>query len=91
MMKYKIGDLVVIKKINPIRPSWQHRSRVINCYPSLVSRFCQARQSLKDTWGIIIAADFGLYNKDDGYVWYSQVDAKEYHFYEDEVAGGIIE
>jgi hypothetical protein len=74
-MKYQVGDLVFVKDVNSEAFHWNH---------------------LIHTFGIITVAEKyndifkGLSEKDNSYVWYSQVDNKEYHFYEDEVTGEIV-
>ena len=54
------------------------------------------RPRLQNTYGIITATEKHTdifekdsTEKDNGYIWYSQVDGKEYHFYEDEVDGEV--
>lgn len=52
---------------------------------------------LKNTYGIIVDSQHHnhifikpTHSEDNGYIWYSQVDGKEYYFYEDEVTGDIV-
>ena len=81
-MKYKVGDLVLLKDIySRFRP----RPRP---HPHL---------RLNNTFGIITEVEkhtdlFGndSTENDNGYIWYSQVDGKEYYFYQDEVDGEVI-
>lgn len=89
-MKYKVGDLVLVKDIRPrprppLRLLLHPRLRLL---PHL---------RLKNTFGIITEVEkhTDLFEKsstenDNGYIWYSQVDNKEYYFYEDEVDCEVI-
>jgi hypothetical protein len=80
-MKYKVGDLIVIKDMYPLLlPRLRQR---------LVLRL-HIRLHLKNTLGIITEVEESSTEKDNGYIWYSQVDGKEYHFYQDEVDGEVI-
>ena len=89
-MKYQVGDLVLLKKYD-YKPRQQWLKR----------RQPQARRrlpfELENTFGIIIKIEkhSDIFEKDstevdNAYMWFSQVNAKEYHFYEDEVIGEII-
>jgi hypothetical protein len=77
-MKYKVGDLVLLKDIRlPLR--------------------LRVRPHLHNTLGIITEVEKhsnifekDLSESDNGYIWYSQVDNKEYYFYQDEVDGEVI-
>ncbi len=96
-MKYKVGDAVIIKNISPhprppLRPSRGLRPRP---RPRLLPRLLPR---LQNTLGIITEVEkhTDIFEKhstenDNGYIWYSQVDGSEYHFYEDEVEGEIVE
>jgi hypothetical protein len=74
-MKYKVGDLVLVKDIL-LRP-------IIHPRPRLPLR-------LKNTLGIITEVEKHSIENDNAYIWYSQVDGKECYFYEDEVDGEVI-
>ena len=81
-MKYQVGDLILIKNL-------RHRPR-LRLHPRL-------RPRLNNTYGIITATEkhTDIFEKDstendNGYIWYSQVDQKEYYFYEDEVEGEVV-
>ena len=83
-MKYQVGDLVLVKNIDP-HPRLPPRPR-----PRL-------RLHLNNTYGIITEVEKhteifkeNSTENDNGYIWHSQVDGKEYHFYEDEVTGEIV-
>ena len=83
-MKYQVGDLILIKNLRP-RPRLRPRLRLL------------PHPRLNNTYGIITATEkhTDIFEKDstendNGYIWYSQVDQKEYHFYEDEVEGEVI-
>jgi hypothetical protein len=88
-MKYEVGDLVFIKECK-----YKSRFRLTSDFrlraPSLdIQRY----PHLKNTYGIIIETinhqDIWRGNKstqdDNIYLWYSQVDAKTYHFCENEL------
>jgi hypothetical protein len=81
-MKYKVGDLIVIKDIR-LRPRPRPRPRL--------------HPRLQNTLGIITEVEKhnDIFEKDstendNSYVWYSQVDGREYYFYQDEVDGEVI-
>ena len=88
IMKYNVGDLIFIKNIDPRlrlrrRPCSRPRPRL--------------HPFLQNTYGIITATEkhTDIFEKDstennNGYVWFSQVEQSEYHFYEDEVEGEVI-
>ena len=84
-MKYSVGDLVLIKDDNSNSFHWNHPGQPLLVHSHLIG-----------TFGIITVAEKynhifkGPSEKDNSYVWYSQVDGKEYHFYEDELTGEII-
>ena len=85
-MKYQVGDLVLIKNLR-LHPRLRPRP-LLHLHPRL---------RLNNTYGIITATEkhTDIFEKDstendNGYIWYSQVDQKEYHFYEDEVEGEVI-
>lgn len=87
-MKYQVGDLVLVKNIHPLlRPPLRPRPRP-RLHPHL---------RLQDTYGIITEVEkhteifeSDSTENDNGYIWHSQVDGKEYHFYEDEVTGEVV-
>jgi hypothetical protein len=83
-MKYQVGDILLIKDIRP-RPRLRRRLRP---RPHLL---------LHNTIGIITEVEkhSDIFEKDstpddNGYIWYSQVDGREYYFYQDEVAGEVL-
>ena len=95
-MKYKVGDLVLVKKCyyEPrlhLHPH-PHPRRLRRLRPRL-----RLHPRLHNTIGIITEVEkhTDLFEKsstenDNGYVWYSQVDGKEYYFYQDEVECELI-
>ena len=54
-------------------------------YPLLLPR-----PRLKNTFGIITKVEKHSRENINIYAWYSQVDGKEYHFYQDEFDGEVI-
>ena len=89
-MKYKVGDLLLIKDIRlRFRPHRRARPRL---------RFpLRLDARLHNTIGIITEVEkhsdifeSGSNENDNGYIWYSQVDGREYYFFEDEVAGEVL-
>ena len=91
-MKYNVGDLLLVKiceyKNRPLlRPQLylcQHpRLRV---FPELFNSYGIVTEAIKhsDAWE-------GSSEKDNSYVWYSQIDGKEYYFFEDELTGEVVE
>jgi hypothetical protein len=91
-MKYQVGDLLLVKEIPP-RPRLRVPPR-----PRLHLRLhLLLHPRLNNTFGIITAVEKhgDIFQKDstendNGYIWYSQVDNKEYYFYEDEVIGEVV-
>ena len=97
-MKYQVGDLILIKNISPLlllRPHLRLRPRPL---PRLRLRpHPRLRLRFQNTYGIITAFEKHTdifekdsTEKDNGYVWFSQVEQKEYYFYEDELDGEVI-
>jgi hypothetical protein len=81
-MKYQIGDLVLVKDCE-YKPHLHLRLR--------------PRPVLFDSYGIITKAinhsdawEGETTSNDNIYVWFSQVDCKEYFFFQDEVTGEVI-
>lgn len=88
-MKYQVGDLILLK----------HCEFKIRCRAIFSPIFNPRRPlpKLFHSYGIITQAfnhnDFwkGETTSDDNvYVWYSQIDSREYNFCEDEVTGEVI-
>jgi len=89
-MKFNVGDLVFIKDIL-VRPRLHPR-----LHP-LLRPLLRRHLRLKNTFGIITEVEkhTDLFENDstendNGYFWCSQVDGKEYYFYQDEVDGEVI-
>jgi hypothetical protein len=83
-MKYQVGDILFIKK-------YEYKLRPHLCL------HLRLRPLVQNTFGIItkVKKHTDLYEKgstenDNGYIWYSQVDGREYYFYQDEVDGEVI-
>jgi hypothetical protein len=87
-MKYQVGDLVLVKdcKYKPRLHLRHHLLPRLRLRPALFNSFGIVIRAIKhsDTWRGDSTGDNNVY------VWYSQVDSKEYSFYEDEVDGEII-
>ena len=88
-MKYKVGDLIIVKKCEykpHLRPRLRPRPRPhLHLLPRLHLR-------LLNTLGIITEVEkhSDIFEKDstendNGYIWYSQIDGREYYFFENEV------
>ena len=96
-MKFQVGDLVLLKhceyKYRPrphplLRPVFLLR---LHLHPRL-------RLQLFNSYGIVTQAikhsdawEGDSTNGDNVYVWFSQVDGREYCFYENEVTGEVVE
>ena len=89
MMKYSVGDLLLVKYC-------EFKPRL---HPDLLPDLRQwPRLELYNSFGIVTEAikhsdawEGGSTSDDDNvYIWYSQIDGKEYYFCEDEVTGEII-
>jgi hypothetical protein len=99
-MKYKVGDLILIKNIDPHLGVPPHRRPRLHLHLRLRPRLRlhpRLHPFLQNTYGIITATEkhTDIFEKDstennNGYVWFSQVDQSEYHFYEDEVEGEVV-
>ena len=89
-MKYSVGDLLLVKnceyKPHPLlrlRP----RPRLYYCR-EMFNSFGIVTEAIKhsDAWQGETTSD-----DDNVYVWFSQIDGKEYFFCEDEVTGEVVE
>ena len=85
-MKYQIGDLLLVKFC-----AFKSRPRL---HPRPLLRLLPR---LNNTYGVITAVEkhteifeSDSTENDNGYIWYSQVDGKEYYFYEDDVEGEVV-
>ena len=83
-MKYQVGDLILLKDICLRHPLHLRSHYILD-------------PKLRNTLGIIVTVEkhtdifeCGSKENDNGYIWYSQTDQKEYHFYQDEVDGEVI-
>jgi hypothetical protein len=95
-MKYQVGDLVLLKGI-----VLQPRAMVVHHirYASKLSIRLHPRLLLRlnNTYGVITKVEkhSDIFKKrstekDNGYSLFSQIEQKEYYFYEDEVEGEVI-
>ena len=98
-MKYSVGDLLLVEHCEykyrscpHLRPRPRPRLRLhLHLRPPL-------RPELFNSYGIVTEAikhsdawEGESTNSDNVYVWFSQIDGKEYYFYEDEVIGEVVE
>ena len=89
-MKFNVGDLVRFNEFSPRhRPHLHFR---LHLRPPL-----HPHLHLINTYGIIMRTEKhneifkkGSTDDDNGYVWLSQIDQKEYYFYEDEATSTNI-
>jgi hypothetical protein len=85
-MKYQVGDLVLVK-------ACEFKLRFA---PKYLRPHLHRRPELSNSFGIITQVfnhnDFwkGSTSDDNVYIWFSQLDAKEYNFCENEVTGEVI-
>ena len=87
-MKYNVGDLVFIKDFNSSSFHWNHPGQPLQGHSHLIGTF--GIITVAEKYNHIFKGFKGSSEKDNSYVWYSQVDGKEYHFYEEELTGEII-
>ena len=88
VMKYNVGDVLFMKK-------FEYKGRF---HPLPRPRpLPHPLPCLQNTFGIITEVEKhtdifekGSTENDNGYIWYSQIDGKEYYFYEDEVEGEVV-
>jgi hypothetical protein len=86
-MKHNVGDLLLVKKCEyKPRPSLLLRLRPLPrlmYYPELCNSFGIVTEAIKhsDAWKGETTSD------DNIYIWFSQIDGKEYYFCEYEVTG----
>ena len=95
-MKYNVGDLLLVKHCE-----YKYRS-CLRTRPCLRLRSClrlcdYLRHELYNSYGIVTEAikhsdlwEGESTSHNNVYIWFSQIDGKEYYFYEDEVTGEII-
>ena len=86
-MKYSVGDLVLVKHCE-YKPRWGLRLRFrFRPHPELFNSYGIVTEAIKhsDAW------EGESTNGDNVYVWFSQIDGKEYYFYENEVTGEVVE
>ena len=92
-MKYSVGDLLLVKFCE-FKPRSCLRPRLLPHLP-LPPR---PRHKLFNSYGIVTEAikHFDAWegestSDDNVYVWFSQVDGKEYFFYENEITVEVVE
>ena len=91
-MKYNVGDLLLVKEC--IYKPRLHRLRLrlhphlhLRLHPELFNSYGIVTEATKhsDAWQDETTSD------DNIYIWFSQIDGKEYYFYENEVTGEVVE
>jgi hypothetical protein len=88
--KYQVGDVLLVKKC-------EYKSRLLP-HPRLPPRLrLRPHLRLKNTVGIITEVEkhsdifeSGSTESDNGYIWLSQIDGKEYHFFENEIECEVL-
>ena len=87
-MKYQVGDILFIKKCECKPRPRPHLRALLHLRPLL---------HLHNTVGIITEVHkhsdvfrSGSTEDDNGYIWLSQVDAREYFFYENEMECEVL-
>ena len=86
-MKYNVGDLLLVKNCE-YKPRIRPRLRLCDyLHHELHNSYGIVTQAVKhsDAWEGESA------NDNNTYAWFSQIDDKEYYFYEDEVIGEVVE
>ena len=91
-MKYSVGDLLLVK-ICDYKPHPRPRRIPLHLHLRL-----RLRREMFNSYGIVTEAikhsdawEGQSTNNDNVYVWYSQIDGKEYYFFENEVTGEVVE
>ena len=94
-MKYNVGDLLLVKFCE-FKPRISRTPRPV-ILPYFYFRLCRAA-GLFNSYGIVtqviksIDAWEGESTSDDNvYIWFSQVDGKEYCFCENQITGEVVE
>ena len=103
-MKYNVGDLLLVKHYEYKLRSCLHPRLRLLLHPRLrlllhplLHLHLRLRPELFNSYGIVTQTikhsdvwEGESTNGDNTYVWFSQLDGKEYYFCEDEVTGEII-
>ena len=91
-MKYKVGDLLLIKDFEFKCRHHPRPRRLELPLPHLPRHPLPSNRRLINSFGIITKVEKhsdifekGSTKNDNCYVWFSQADSKEYYFYENEV------
>jgi hypothetical protein len=91
-MKYNVGDLLLVKfcefKPRHLRPDLRPRLHPrLRLRPELFNSYGIVTEAIKhsDAWEGESTSD------DNFYVWYSQIDSKEYYFFENEITVEVVE
>ena len=94
-MKYKVGDLLLVKKC-----IYKPRLRLHPCprFDLCPHLHLHLRLELFNSYGIITEAikhsdawEGQSTNRDNVYIWFSQIDGKQYFFCENEVTVEVVE
>ena len=91
-MKYQVGDVLFVKNCE-----WKPRLHLHLRLPLHLHLHLPFHPYLHNTVGIITKVEkhsdifeSGSTENDNGYILLSQVDAREYHFYEDEIECEVL-
>jgi hypothetical protein len=91
-MKYQVGDLLLIKHCEyKLRPRLRPRPVILPYFRlyyrrEMFNSFGIVTEAIKhsDAWEGETTSDENVY------IWFSQIDGKEYYFCEDEIAGEVV-
>jgi hypothetical protein len=83
-VKYKASDILLVKDINIFPRLRPHPHLRLHPRPHNTIGIITEVEKHSDIF------ESGSNENDNGYIWYSQVDGREYYFFENEVVGEVI-
>ena len=85
-MKYNVGDLLLVKHCEYKPRPHRHPRLRLRAHPELFNSYGIVTEVIKhiDVWEGQSTSD------DNVYIWFSQVDGKEYYFFENEITGEVV-
>ena len=91
-MKYQVGDILFVKKCEwKYRPLPRLRPRLLLLLrPPLHPRLHNTVGIITEVYKHIDIFESASTENDNGYIWLSQVDRKEYWFYENEMECEVL-